>query len=531
MTVRAWLDNDGYNNVNINVDVKQKKQKRQRQRQRLTEKKSRLCAAAEKVRNKLLGRNRVDLLSPGRGGEETQDDHENINRPPLATAPTWSGQFQTLSTLSSLSLLSSSLPLPLPLPLPSSSSSSGRNTPAATAAAAHHHHHQHHRGPLSSPSSPRAAAQTYSISDDNNSSSSATNEWYSRRQSEQQQQQTVGTATTLPPPPLQQQVQVMDAPMVMEVIDLIGSLFDHIPYAVCGTAALIYYGYRGYRPDHVSITCPEESNEAIRCWAVAKGMSLSPSDPGGFRIRTADGRTWTVCIKFMKSGFQNLSRIRVGPFRASIVTLPSIANTIARSYVSRLHTATTDRQAVYAKYLTWTLRRIIQMAPSSDDQCLNPQRARDIISREFWIPFTLSYPDTVPLFISAGLEIIDGGPLQWQAEDQLLLSRQRSSFHSYNTMLIDEDDESENTPSLRRVTKRLPPNRPLLNPPTFSSPSYSYSDSEVSSSPNFVLASSNPTTPTRSRYSAQFHQRTSSDSQGSARRRITPRGVKPQVWI
>jgi hypothetical protein len=317
---------------------------------------------------------------------------------------------------------------------------------------------------------------------------------------------------------------MMDVDTVNEVIDCVGRLFDHIPYAVCGTAALIYYGYRAYFPDHVSITCPEESKEAIRCWALAKGMTPSPDNPDGFSVRVASGRSCPVCIKFMKNGFEALERVRVGPGQASMVTLPSIANTIARSYVFRLHNSSTERQALYARYLAWTLKRMAEIPPGDPVQRLTPDRARDIISRSFWIPFTLSYPETVPLFSAAGLEIQgDGGLMVWQQTDSQSAPPQRPRArtsasryslnnninnshghghnyshgftHSYSRSFHDSSDlsESENSitpPSLRRVTKRLPSVRPLLS--TFSSPSTSdseFSHSTDGVSPQFLLAS------------------------------------------
>ncbi|RFU73258.1 hypothetical protein TARUN_8992 [Trichoderma arundinaceum] len=324
---------------------------------------------------------------------------------------------------------------------------------------------------------------------------------------------------------------MMDVDTVNEVIDCVGRLFDHIPYAVCGTAALIYYGYRAYFPDHVSITCPEESKEAIRCWALAKGMTPSPDNPDGFSVRVASGRSCPVCIKFMKNGFEALEIVRVGPGQASMVTLPSIANTIARSYVFRLHNSSPERQALYARYLAWTLKRMAEIPPTDPVQRLNPDRARDIVNRSFWIPFTLSYPETVPLFSAAGLEIQnDGGLMAWQQTDELSLPLQRPrartsasryslnnnshgrhhshSFsqtynhafsqsqtrHSFHDSDFSESENSTSPPSLRRVTKRLPSVRPLMAStfPTFSSPSTSdseFSHSTDGVSPQFILAS------------------------------------------
>ncbi|KAM0256943.1 hypothetical protein ACHAQJ_004644 [Trichoderma viride] len=320
---------------------------------------------------------------------------------------------------------------------------------------------------------------------------------------------------------------MMDVDTVNEVIDCVGRLFDHIPYAVCGTAALIHYGYRSYIPDHVSITCPEESKEAIRCWALAKGMTPSPNNPDGFSVRVASGRTCPVGIKFMKNGFEALERVRVGPGQASMVTLPSIANTIARSYVSRLHNSSTERQALYARYLAWILKRMAQVPPTDPVQRLTPDRARDIVNRSFWIPFTLSYPETVPLFSAAGLEIQgDGSLIAWQQTDIQSVPAQRprartstsryslnnghsrnhshgfaesynynysqsQTRHSFHDSDLSESENSITPPSLRRVTKRIPSIRPLLTP-SFASPTTSdseFSHSADGVSPQFILAS------------------------------------------
>lgn len=201
----------------------------------------------------------------------------------------------------------------------------------------------------------------------------------------------------------------MDDKTFHEVLNLIGRFFNHFPYAVCGTAALMSYGYHGYRHDHISITCYEESRDAIKCWAVANGMRDKSHSPDSFCLRTADGKPRLIYIRFTARGFASLDTIQMGTFDTSVLTLPSILCSMARSYMRTLGSISPRTQGHYADDITWTLNKIVTLA--DDRHKLTQERSIDVRCNAFWIPFTASFPHTVQLFANAGLALKNGAPL------------------------------------------------------------------------------------------------------------------------
>ncbi|KEY68433.1 hypothetical protein S7711_01208 [Stachybotrys chartarum IBT 7711] len=196
---------------------------------------------------------------------------------------------------------------------------------------------------------------------------------------------------------------------VRSVVECIGVLFEGMAYAVCGLAAMTYYGFRGRRPTQVSLLCPSESRRVMQCWAVAKGMRPVPDALDAFWLNTPDGGVRRVRLKFT-SEFRGLSSVRVGPSRTSILTLPSVADMVALGYVHGLQDASLRRQQAFANDMCWILRLIAEMR----DEGAATHRLRGplvphIVQRTFWLPFTLSFPDSVALFARAGLAMdVDG---------------------------------------------------------------------------------------------------------------------------
>ncbi|KFA64403.1 hypothetical protein S40285_01078 [Stachybotrys chlorohalonatus IBT 40285] len=209
----------------------------------------------------------------------------------------------------------------------------------------------------------------------------------------------------------------LDPAAVCSVVECIGVLFEGMAYAVCGLAAMTYHGFRGRRPTQVSLLCPSESRRVMQCWAVAKGMRPVPDALDAFWLNTPNGGVRRVRLKFT-SEFRGLSSVRVGPSRTSILTLPSIADMVALGYVHGLQDASLRRQQAFANDMCWILRRIAEM----HDEDAATHRLRGplvphIVQRTFWLPFTLSFPDSVALFARAGLAMeADGLGLRQPAD-------------------------------------------------------------------------------------------------------------------
>lgn len=193
-------------------------------------------------------------------------------------------------------------------------------------------------------------------------------------------------------------VRCIEVHAVKEMIALVGKAFPHIPYAVAGKAAMVHYGFNQRLPKKVTVVCPSVSHNAMRCWAIAQGMHRVKDDPDAFGVRTSDRKIRMVKIKFMDTGFEDLEVVRGGESQTRVVGLPSIADQIARGYVDELATASISKQKTYAEDMRWVLKKMIRRG-----QRLSYQTANMIMHRDFWLPFTLSFPDTVALFANLGL--------------------------------------------------------------------------------------------------------------------------------
>ncbi|KAF4974377.1 hypothetical protein FZEAL_8709 [Fusarium zealandicum] len=199
--------------------------------------------------------------------------------------------------------------------------------------------------------------------------------------------------------------RAMSPETIREVIELIAVRFSHIPYAVSGLAAMAYYGY-DVKPFKVSIICPEHTHEALKCWARAQGMLAIPRRQDIWGVTTADGLIRQFRVRFPHD-FQDAHMVRAGTSSVAILSLAGLADEIARTYVNELKHADLGRQGALAKELMWVLQRII--VSGLEEHVLKPERAPHLVRETFWLPFTLSYPDSVPLFKAAGWTIPNDG--------------------------------------------------------------------------------------------------------------------------
>ncbi|KAK0391912.1 hypothetical protein NLU13_1410 [Sarocladium strictum] len=212
-------------------------------------------------------------------------------------------------------------------------------------------------------------------------------------------------------PELEPATTGMNPATVREVINIIGRVLEHVPYAICGQAAMVYYGNEYYEPPHVSILVPDASRDVVRCWAVAQGLNSVPGQPNCFTVVTRDGLFRSVRVKIIKdSSFDSVITFKATTSKARLMTLPGLANQIARAYVADLKSQTSQRrQQGFARDMRWVLRRIA--AVRADEHWLSPETAKEVLKAEFWLPFTSSFPETVLMFAHAGLDVDEDGCL------------------------------------------------------------------------------------------------------------------------
>ncbi|CEF72782.1 hypothetical protein FGSG_00782 [Fusarium graminearum PH-1] len=195
----------------------------------------------------------------------------------------------------------------------------------------------------------------------------------------------------------------MNYEAVCEVIDMIALRFSHIPYAVSGMAAMVYYGYDA-RPYKVSMLCPEHTRENQKCWAKALGMLPIPKRHDIWGVSTSDGMLRQIRVRFPYD-FEEMHVLKVGNSAVSMLSLAGLADELARTYVNELKHSDQDRQENLANEMVWILNRIIQCRMT--EHMLRPERIPHLIQERFWVPFSLAYPEVVPLFAKAGWRIPD----------------------------------------------------------------------------------------------------------------------------
>ncbi|KFH43349.1 hypothetical protein ACRE_058990 [Hapsidospora chrysogenum ATCC 11550] len=199
----------------------------------------------------------------------------------------------------------------------------------------------------------------------------------------------------------------MDFEIVEEIIAVIGRAFPHIPYAVTGLAAMVHHGYTQRYPRAVTILCPSTSRDVVRCWAVAQGMYRVHDDPDTFGVLTSERKMRAVRIQFVSTAaFDEVEITRTRSGGAKVVALETLAAQIARGYVADLASNSAPghpmkRQNGYAQDMRFVLKKMVR-----GGERLSYRTACNIVTREFWLPFTLSFPDTVPLFEYLGLSAL-----------------------------------------------------------------------------------------------------------------------------
>ncbi|KAF7553792.1 hypothetical protein G7Z17_g3393 [Cylindrodendrum hubeiense] len=231
----------------------------------------------------------------------------------------------------------------------------------------------------------------------------------------------------------------MDRAAIREAITRIAELFGHIPYVVCGLSAMLYYGFEGRPTSHINLLCPAHSREAIRGWAIAQGMYPMPNRPDHFSLVTSNGIIRQVHVDYVDEGFEDVDAIRSSKTRALVLSLPGLADQIAQGYVTELECSAGRDQKVFATDMFWVLQKIAALGRK--EHHLTPRRAPHIWLDTFWIPFTLSFPDSVPLFGAAGTGVQEmGEPLSRTPGRTTSTKRKRKSIPSAAALHLSESN-------------------------------------------------------------------------------------------
>ncbi|CAM1504404.1 Fc.00g019950.m01.CDS01 [Cosmosporella sp. VM-42] len=199
--------------------------------------------------------------------------------------------------------------------------------------------------------------------------------------------------------------------VVSEVLHHVVATFDGIPYAVCDLVAMMHYGLEDAAPSRIALIAPFSSRRIMKAWAAAKGMYNFSDMEDFFGVLTSDGEVRLVHVIFVSSSeFSDNSIVNIGRYHAPVLALSSLANQIASVYVQELVVSAGSGQLILAQNMIWVLEKIAEI--NQHEHWFTPWRVRDIVRDDFWVPFTLSFPQSVPLFCAAGILVDETGAVR-----------------------------------------------------------------------------------------------------------------------
>ncbi|KAI5865801.1 hypothetical protein GGS23DRAFT_616916 [Durotheca rogersii] len=173
-----------------------------------------------------------------------------------------------------------------------------------------------------------------------------------------------GSATKNPP---RWSTEPLDDAQLTELFDAIHATLAHVPYAICGLAALADHGFTERRVRRgISLLCPAHSKNNVRAWLAASGYGTADeyADSVGIPIRTrraveaaqrkgkgkkkarpgqdaeeegddseAETEMRRVRIKYLEEGFESLELVRSCHSQAWVLSLTSQLDHVAAGFV------------------------------------------------------------------------------------------------------------------------------------------------------------------------------------------------------
>lgn len=216
-------------------------------------------------------------------------------------------------------------------------------------------------------------------------------------------------------------------PSIMaEILNILDDALCGIPYAVCGLAALCVYGYTARLPNEIYISCLALSAPLV--WNIATAAGMNPRTDGDMytlEIKPIDGFARLVKVGFRPSptDAQDLApsfrTVRTADVewrykgvmgqsistRAMVLTLSEILDRLAGYWSSNSRIQQHEEvRRNFVHDITWILCRIIAGGFVGEGaQPLTPTVVPHVVDPSFWDDFLKWAPDTVHLFLQAGL--------------------------------------------------------------------------------------------------------------------------------
>lgn len=229
----------------------------------------------------------------------------------------------------------------------------------------------------------------------------------------------------------------IDDPLLSEIVAALSEGLHHIPYAICGRAALLLHGNTDRLPRHVSFFVPSASKDVLRSWAASTpNFLLDPYRKDFLAVRTRDGELRRIRIKFLPA--RDFDRLRIahprvrcadgGEVRPPVIGLASLLDQVALGYWSNRRAYEASVRSMIAGDLFWVLGRVIGDGSGSGvgGERLSWGVCPNVGNPLFWDVFGAAYPEAEGLFRAAGLVVPKGDGVEFDAS---ALGREEKSMN------------------------------------------------------------------------------------------------------
>lgn len=185
---------------------------------------------------------------------------------------------------------------------------------------------------------------------------------------------------------------------IKEVFNHIHDTLSHVPYAVCGLAALIDHGLTQREAKTVSILCPQESKDNIKAWAATRGCEVYANAIG---MPMRDGSVRRVRIKYIDRGFESLERVRSSlGTAATVLSVTSQLDNVAAGFLQYIQRGDEEAYTGVAVDLFECLDRLAKRRKP-----INHDLLPTLLSEEFFAAFSARYPEGRPALALAGIDV------------------------------------------------------------------------------------------------------------------------------
>ncbi|KAI1355316.1 hypothetical protein F5Y01DRAFT_173354 [Xylaria sp. FL0043] len=183
-----------------------------------------------------------------------------------------------------------------------------------------------------------------------------------------------------------------------ELFNLVHQTLEHVPYAICGLAALIDHGFTARKVSRISIICRQESRKNVKLWAKANGYETY-TDSIGIPLR--DGSIRRVRIKYLEFGFETLQRVHSSFSDATVLSLTSQLDNVAAGYLDHRRRGGNEKTLdTIAADVFFCLDQL-----ASRREHVEARFLPTFLGESFFTTFTSKYVDARPKMAMAGIDV------------------------------------------------------------------------------------------------------------------------------